>query len=113
MTKHLRVFEVRNFFDFEISQDESIESRFVSFEGTEFHSLFTIDSSPFNEHHLQLSADKQYLPSSLTVASFLHIISFFSDKCTLRSERGLHLKLTKISKAPVSFDFTVVESEGL
>ncbi|MUK67660.1 hypothetical protein [Aliivibrio fischeri] len=42
MTKHLRVFEVRNFFDFEISQDESIESRFVSFEGTEFHSLFIL-----------------------------------------------------------------------
>lgn len=111
--KHLTVYLIKGLLELEIENDESIVNRYVSFGGYDINSEFVIDASMFNEHHLQVSESTHYLPSSLTVSSFLHYLSFFSDKCTLRSERGYHLRFVKVSgpTLPVRFDFEVIEEE--
>lgn len=111
--KHLTVYLIKGLLELEIDNDESIVNRYVSFGGYDINSEFVIDASMFNEHHLQVSESTHYLPSSLTVSSFLHYLSFFSDKCTLRSELGHHLRFVKVSgpTLPVRFDFEVIEEE--
>ncbi|MUH97370.1 hypothetical protein GNP63_12565 [Aliivibrio fischeri] len=113
MTKHLRVFEVRNFFDFEISQDESIQSRFVSFQGSEFYITLILDHSCPSNYFISLFEDEQRMPSQLTVSELLNYLSFYSDHCTLRDESGLSVRLVKCVSPtfPLSYDFEIVKSE--
>ena len=84
---------------------------YVAYEGFDFCFSFILELEEC-DHFIGLISDKSYSPATLSVSSFLTLLSYFADKTPVRSEYGDELRLVAENSFTGDVRFTFELFEG-